>query len=870
MFLPSLSRRVPLSARPCLLVCAAVSALSVMAAAIAPAGAAGAADPGSGSATAPPMDPAFGGYRLPPQVLVDIIDAAPTPAVVLSPDRAWLLLLEQPGLPPIEEVAQPELRLAGLRLNPRTNGPSRDRNLSGLVLRRLEDGQERRITGLPPAAPITGVSWSPDGKRIACVVTLQDKLTLWAADLAGGQARSVTPADMALNGAYGRPYDWLAGSDGFVVRAVPAGRGPAPAAPLVPAGPVIQENLGRKAPARTLQDLLQNPHDEALFEYYTTSRLALLDLEGKAVELGDPAIFRAVDPSPDGKFLLVEMVHRPFSYSLQEDSFPLRVEIWDLRDISGKEKTPAGVARRVSPKIVHLAADLPLQDQVPIAFGSVPTGPREFTWRTDAPDELCWVEALDGGDGGAEADLRDRVFTLAAPFDGAPRPLITLGDRFGGVVWGNDDLALVSTWWWKTRNVKVWRVNPRDRDAEPDLLQDRSWQDRYSDPGQPLMHPGPFGRPVILADGGTIFLRGDGASPDGDRPFLDAYDLAGKSAVRLFRSEAPYYENPVDLIAVKERLLLTRRESQTMPPNYFLRNLDGGPPQQKTFFPDPAPQLAGIGKELIQYTRADGVKLTATLYLPAGYDKERDGPLPTLMWAYPTEFKSADDAGQVTDSPYRFTRVGWASPMLYLTQGYAVLDDPTMPIVGEGDIEPNDTFLQQLVSSAQAAVDEVVRRGVSDRDRIAIGGHSYGAFMTANLLAHCDLFRAGLPRSGAYNRTLTPFGFQSEERTLWEAPQVYFQMSPFMHADKIDEPILLVHGEADNNSGTFPMQSERMYGALKGHGATARLVLLPHESHGYRARESVLHLLWETVTWLDRYVKDAPPRTLATPEIQGS
>jgi len=450
--------------------------------------------------------------------------------------------------------------------------------------------------------------------------------------------------------------------------------------------------------------------------------------------------------------------------------------------------------------------------------------------------------------------------------------MMTLAQRYGGVTWGNSDLAFVTSWWWKTRNLKVWRVKPDDRDFTPAKIQDRSWQDRYADPGNPIMHYGKFGRNVILtADGGdTIFLIGDGASNEGNRPFLDTYSLKTGEAARLFRSEAPYFERPVELVDVEKRLVLTRRESQTDPPNYWLRDLKKDGLEQKTFFPDPNPQLAGISKELITYERADGVTLTGTLYLPAGYDKDTDGPLPMLMWAYPTEFKSKQDAGQVTDSPYRFTRVWWGSPMLYLTQGYAVLDDPTMPIVGEGDVEPNDTFIEQLVGSAQAAIDEVVRRGVADRDRIAIGGHSYGAFMTGNLLAHSDLFRLGLPRSGAYNRTLTPFGFQAEERTLWEAPEIYFQMSPFMHADKINEPILLVHGEADNNSGTFPMQSERMYGALKGHGATVRLVMLPHESHGYRARESIMHLLWETTTWLDRYVKNAEPRTLEAQEVEGS
>jgi len=791
-------------------------------------------------------------YQMPDPVLAAMIDAPPTPGVALSPDHQWLLLLEQPGLPPISEVAAPELRLAGLRINPRSMGPSRDRPLDGLLFRRLSDGKEVRVAGLPAEAAITGVSWSPDGKRIAFVVQADDRLSLWTAELENGRARRVTPEDVRLNGVYGRPYDWLADGEHLVARIVPADHGEAPAESHVPTGPVVQENLGKKAPARTLQDLLENPHDELLFRYYTTSQIVVLELDGDMERLGDPAMVRMMDPSPDGRYLLVQTVQPPFSYSLQESSFPRRIAVWDLQEGS----------------LAHLVADLPLQDQVPVAFGSVPTGPRSVQWRDDAAAELAWTEALDGGDGGAEAEWRDRVFTLAAPFTGEPRELITLANRFGGISWGHDELAFVFAWWWQTRNMRAWHVAPGEPEREPRLVQDRSFQDRYNDPGRPLTTRNRWGRSVMLTtgDGMTIFMRGDGASPEGDRPFLDLWNVRTDAKERLFRSEAPHYENPVDLVDVKKRRLLTRRESQTEPPNYFVRELGSGELEQKTFFPDPTPQLAGIGKELVTYERADGVPLTGTLYLPAGYDAERDGPLPVLMWAYPTEYKSADDAGQVTDSPYRFTRVGWWSPMLFLTRGYAVLDDPSMPIIGEGETEPNDTFIEQLVMSAEAAVEMLVDRGVGDRDRMAIGGHSYGAFMAANLLAHSDLFRAGLPRSGAYNRSLTPFGFQAEERTFWEAPEIYFQMSPFMHADQIDEPILLVHGEADNNAGTYPMQSERMYGALKGLGATARLVMLPAESHGYRARESVMHLLWETDRWLEQYVKNAEPRTLAPTE----
>ncbi len=795
------------------------------------------------------------GYQMPPQILADIIDAPTTPGVSLSPNNEWMLLLERPGYPPIAEVAQPELRLAGLRINPRANGPSRGRNLNGLLFQNLESGKEVQVTDLPAEPRISSVTWAPNSKLIAFVINIDDRLTLWTAEVKNGKAKMISPNDMALNAVYGRPYRWLSDSKTIIARAIPAGRGPAPTEPIVPSGPVIQENMGKKAPARTLQDLLQNPYDESLYEYYTTSQLVKLNLKGKSENINEPAIFRHVSTSPDGKNLLVQMVQRPYSYSLKEGSFPKKVDVWNLKG-----------------ELVYEVANLPLQDQIPISFGSVASGRRSFSWRNDAAAELMWVEALDGGDGGVEATERDRVFTLAAPFDGEPEVLATLAQRYGGVTWGDGELAFVTSWWWKTRNVKVWHVQPSHRDRAPVLVEDRSWQDRYADPGTPVMHPNKYGRYVILTadDGETIFMDGSGASPDGDRPFLDSLNLKTMATTRLFRSEAPYYENPVELIDVDKRLVMTRRESQTEPPNYYLRDLKKDKLEQKTFFPDPNPQMQGISKEMITYERNDGVQLTGTLYLPAGYDKEKDGRLPCLMWAYPTEFKSKSDAGQVTDSPYRFTRVWWGSPMLYLTRGYAVFDDPTMPIIGEGEEESNDTFIEQLVASAQAAIDAVVDKGVVDRDRIAIGGHSYGAFMTGNLLAHSDLFRLGLPRSGAYNRTLTPFGFQSEERTLWEAPQVYFKMSPFMHADKINEPILLVHGAADNNSGTFPMQSERMYGALKGHGATARLVMLPHESHGYRARESIMHLLWETSTWLDRYCKNAPPRTLEAGEMSGS
>jgi len=778
-------------------------------------------------------------YQTPSQALVDVVDAPTTPAVSLSPDQATLLLMEVPSLPSIAELSEPELRLAGVRISPLNRGRSRTRPYSGLRLLDRASGSERPITGLPENPRIENVRWSPDSKRIAFTLALRERIEPWIVEADTASTRRL--ADVALNLTAGSAPEWLPDSTGLIATVVPLGVGGAPAESPVPVGPVIEESLGREAPGRTWQDLLEDSHDEALFDHYFTSRLARLGLDGTVERLGERGIITSFDPAPAGTHLLVETVHRPYSYRVPYFRFPRRIEVWSR-----------------SGRVVHQLADLPLQEEVPITFGSVPTGPRSVHWRADAPATLVWVEALDGGDARVEATERDRLFSLAAPFGGAPSVLATLGLRFAGATWGTDELALIAESWWQTRQLRVWRVEAEDP-ATAVLIEDRSYEDRYADPGNPETRIDANGRRVLVTGSGAdqLFRIGAGASPEGDRPFLDRVDLVTGETTRLFHSEAPSYELPIQLLTDAEGnpidLVLTRRESKTEPPNYFLRDLGSGELRQLTHFTDPTPQLTGLKKELIRYPRADGVELTATLYTPPGWEPSQ-GPLPMLMWAYPREFKSADAAAQVRDSPHRFDRVNEWSPLIWLAKGYAVLDDPAMPIVGEGDQESNDTYVEQLVASAKAAVDEVVRRGVTEPGRIAIGGHSYGAFMTANLLAHSDLYAAGIARSGAYNRTLTPFGFQAEQRTFWEAPEVYFAMSPFMHADKVNEPILLIHGMMDNNSGTFPIQSERYFAALKGHGATARLVMLPFESHGYRSRQSLLHMLWETEQWLDRYV----------------
>jgi dipeptidyl aminopeptidase/acylaminoacyl peptidase len=740
------------------------------------------------------------------------------------------------------------LKLAGFRINPRNNGQANSRIawLNALSFQPVAGGAARSVA-LPANVRFTSATWSPDGTRLAFLVGVPNALELWVADRATAKARRVATS---VNATFGNSYDWLPDSSGLLVRTVPAGRGPAPQGMQAPSGPTIQENAGRTAPVRTFQDLLKNSADEALFEYYFTSQLALVKVDGSALRaIGQPGLHYGSSVSPNGQFLLLTRAKRPFSYVVPAALFPTEIVVTDLNG-----------------RVVRQLANLPLRDDIPTQFDAVAPGPRSAQWRADKPATLVWVEAQDGGDVRREAAVRDRIFMLDAPFTGQPRKLVDLKDRYAGIAWGRDDYAIAFSQWWNTRRETRITVNP-SQPGEGRVLLERNYQDRYNDPGEPVMRPNMQGRPVMhfTADGRGVFMTAPGASREGEFPFLARMDLTTGQTERLWQAKMPHYESLVAILDDQGERLLTRRESRVDPPNLYLRTRSGGSPVQITSFKDPAPQLAGVTQRLVTYKRSDGVDLSGTLYLPAGYDEKRDGPLPLLLWAYPTEFTDPKVAGQVVDTQNRFTRPGGSSHLFLLTQGYAILDNPTMPIVGWNGAEANDTYVEQLVSSAQAAVDAVVAMGVADRRRIAVGGHSYGAFMTANLLAHSDLFRTGIARSGAYNRTLTPFGFQAEQRSYWEAVDTYTQMSPFTHVQKIKEPILLIHGEADDNSGTFPVQSERFYAALKGQGANVRYVVLPLEAHGYRARESVMHTLWEMTRWLDRHVKAAPAHDPAGP-----
>jgi dipeptidyl aminopeptidase/acylaminoacyl peptidase len=781
------------------------------------------------------------GYKKPPQEVLDILTAAVTPTASVSPARDTMLLSTGLRYPPIADLAQPMLRLAGLRINPNTNGPHRYQYAVALTLKRINDGSEIKIA-LPPGAKIGPPQWSANGKHFAFTNTTNTGIELWVGNSANGNVRKLK--GVALNDTEGDSVQWMPDNKTLLVQLVPAKRSAAPAASGVPREPNSQESSGRVGPVRTFQDLLKTPHDEDLLEYYATSQLALVDSSnGRLTEVGQPAIFQSEDVAPDGQHILVARIRRPFSYLYPTFAFPRDVEVWDLKG-----------------KVAHKLASLPLADQVPI--DGVVTGPRSYRWRPTEPATLVWVEALDGGDPKKKVAHRDRALMLKAPFAGPPTELTRTEHRFSGAAFGEKDGLLTVTDFDRDRRwLRTFVMNADKPGEAPKLVWSRSAQDRYGDPGTPVTRVLPNGKRAILQNGDWIYLTGTGATPEGDRPFLDRFNLQTQKSERLFRSDKIQYESVVALLADDASKFITRHESTTAAPNYYLHtsgNPAGNPIVPLTNFPDPTPQLRGIKKQLVTYKRADGVQCSFTLYLPPGY---KEGTrLPTVVWAYPLEFNDPGTAGQVTGSTQRSTQIVGSSHLFFLLQGYAVLDNTTMPVVGDPETV-NNTYVEQIVMSAKAAIDKAAEMGVTDPERVGVGGHSYGAFMTANLLAHSDLFSAGIARSGAYNRTLTPFGFQSERRTLWEAPDMYIKVSPFMVAHKINEPILFIHGEADDNTGTFPIQSERMYQAVRGHGGTVRLVTLPLEAHGYAGRETIEHVLYEMITWFDKYVKNAPSRS---------
>ncbi len=779
-------------------------------------------------------------YQKPPQEILELVDVPLAPSTLIDSDAKRIIFLYRDQYKSIAELSEEELRLGGLRINPVTNISSRARYYNNIQVKDMKADQPTQVKGLPEEPRLTNFSWSPDESKMAFTHTTSKGVELWVADLKTATAKKLTGP--TLNANMRDVLNWYRDNSAILVKMLPQDRkeliNPETA---VPTGPTVSVSDGKEAQNRTYQDLLKNPNDEFNFEQLARAELVKVDLNGKTSKWLEPKMYNDISFSPDGNYVMVNHIKKPFSYLVPYYRFPSETTIY----------TKDG-------KLVNQVNNVPLIEDLPKGFMAEREGRRNLSWRNDAPATLVYAEVLDGGDPENEVEFRDEIFLLDAPFKGEGKSILKTKDRFGGIMWGDRNTAIAVDYWWNNRNTRTYVFDPSNPEQEPKVLFDRNYQDRYSDPGSFVMVKNKYGQQILKTVNNHTFLLGDGYTPEGQFPFVDRLNLENGETDRLYQSKYnDRKETLVEAIDMEEGKILVRIEASAEYPNYFIRDIDNEEDLTRvTNFENPFKSLENVSKEVITYKRDDGLELNGTLYLPEGYDKENPEKLPMIVWAYPREFKDKNSASQNTSNANDFTYPYYGSPIYWVNRGYVVLDDASFPIVGEGEEEPNDSFRDQLVANGKAAIDAVDAMGYIDRDRVAVGGHSYGAFMTANLLSHSNLFAAGIARSGAYNRTLTPFGFQSEERNYWEAPEVYYNMSPFMHADKMKTPLLLIHGEADNNSGTYPMQSERYFNALKGLGATARLVMLPKESHGYSAKESVLHVLWEQDRWLEKYVKN--------------
>lgn len=778
-------------------------------------------------------------FQTPAASILQLADYTPTPSVTMDTKKEYMLLSYRNAYKSLEDLNQDEICLGGLRINPTTNIATRMNYFNNLKLKKVLDTDLIQIKGLPENTHIGHVTWSPDETKIAFTHTSSSGVELWVIDVKTQQATQLTKA--CVNANVGNPLNWYRDNNKILVRLLQKDR-PAliDAQKEIPKGPYVSESDGSKSHNRTYPDLLKNPTDEKNFVTITTSELYSIDLTGKAELFKAADMFVSEIFSPDGKYLLVTTLRKPFSYLVQLNRFAQLSIVYD--SMGNKVKT---------------VNEIPLSEILPQGFMAVREGKRAMNWRTDQPATLYYAVAQDKGDPQIEVEHRDLLYQWEAPFEKEPSFLTKTISRYYHVIWGNDTVAIMQDEWYDTRNEKTYLFNPSRPELDPIILSDRNFQDVYSDPGNFEATKNKYGKYVLAIENENLYRIGDGFTPNGQFPFIDELNLKTLESKRIYQSE--YTDKMEEIFSIedfKNGEVMVRIQSKNEYPNYFFRNIyDKEKLTQITYFPNSFESIKDVYKEQIKYYRADGVELSGTLYLPVGYNKSSGEKLPLLIWAYPAEYKDKNSAGQSTNNPNEFTFPYYGSFVYWVTRGYAVLDDAAFPIIGEGESEPNDSFIQQLVDNAKAAIDAVDQLGYIDRKKVAVGGHSYGAFMTANLLTHCDLFACGIARSGAYNRTLTPFGFQSEQRNYWDAMEVYTSMSPFMNAEKMKTPLLLVHGESDNNPGTFTLQTERYFQALKGLGAPVRMVILPKEAHGYVARENIMHLLWEQDQFLEKFLK---------------
>lgn len=777
-------------------------------------------------------------FQKPSEEILKLADYERPPSVFMNSNKDVMIFVYRPTYKELKDLNQEEVRLAGLRINPKTNISSTLSYVNNIKIKKVGEKKEIQVKNLPEEARLSYFSFSPDEKYLSFTNTTSNGVELWVVELATGKAKKVTKDN--LNANMGRPYSWMKDSNSFIVCALPSDRPELlDEDSFLPTGPIVATSSGEVSQNRTYQDMLKNKFDEENFKILTTSELFIVEVNGKMTPFANAGIYSGISVSPDGEYVMVSSIHEPFSYMVPYYRFPFTTKIYDAKGNHIKEVN-----------------NVPLNEVLPQGFSSVREGKRSMGWRADQPSTLYYVEALDRGDQANEVEFRDEVFIWEAPFTKEPESLFKLSSRYAGINWGNEENLFISEFWFDTRNIKTHWLNPTTKESK--LIVDRNYQDVYSDPGDFYTEKNKFGRETVVVKENKVHLIGDGYTKEGQFPYIDELDLTTFETKRIYTiNSTDKKEDIIDVLNLDRGEILLRSQSPVDYPNFYIRNYKQNIDIQLTNFLNPFESLKGVHKEVITYFREDGVELSGTLYLPAGYDKEaKTEKLPLLIWAYPSEYVDKATAGMSTKNPNSFTYPYYGSFVYWVAKGYAVLDDASFPIVGEDDKEPNDTFIEQLIANGKAAIDAVDSLGYIDRKRVGVGGHSYGAFMTANLLSHSDLFACGIARSGAYNRTLTPFGFQREQRNYWDNPDLYNRMSPFMSADKMKTPMLLVHGEDDNNSGTYTEQTKRYFDALKNLGAPVRMVLLPKESHGYVAKENIFHLLYEQDVFLEKYLKE--------------
>jgi dipeptidyl aminopeptidase/acylaminoacyl peptidase len=810
-------------------------------------------------------------YILPPESVQELFsrDKNYVTLDALSPDGKHFLVTRSTELSTLEKMSFETYRLAELEFRPKTNRHwyLDTFGMNGLRVYSFEQRQLKDIP-IPADTIVSDMMWSPDGGKVAFLAHRPEGTRVWTADVATGKTSPLGDAFVmaTLTGRRGRGTPATSGSrmlqwtpKGTVITLlVPSDRGPEPERG-VPKSPIIRRTREKPSPTRTQPFLLKDEHDMALFRYYTTAQMAEL-APGKAPrKIGEPAVYMGFSSSPDGQYILAEKLVEPFSFIVGYSSFPNRLDVMDLDG-----------------KVVSNIREIPLQEnQTRRSSQVLQDFPREVVWHpSGATLGFLWKEEKKRDEEGEESEdeertpRRDRIMSLAPPFDMSQVKLHVLNtdkdQSFNGIRYAMEgDFAFVTVRdsdnenGESTEKIVAYHLG-RDDPTEQIVVPEYDPDDIIDHPGEILTQRTQNGIVYALTSskGGQVYLEGDGLKEDfKPQPFVDRVAIGGGQKERVFEGGKDMYERPLVPLDPDLSQMIVARESKAEFPNSYLWSPSGSM-NKLTANQDPFPEITGVKRVDFTFTRRDGLEIQGRISLPVGY--QEGTRVPAMFWTYPSEYSSEKEYEEdaIRDRNHnRFTHLSylrWSD--IWLSQGYALVH-PDVPIIDKGNTY-NDNYVQHMVDSLYAAIRKVDQMGYIDVDRIGHGGHSYGAFATANLLAHTPFFKAGIAGNGAYNRSLTPMGFQSERRFIWDTHGLYLEMSPFFQADRIDTPILLYHGADDNNTGTFPIQSDRLIQALTGLGKTAVLYKYPYESHSPRAKATYMDIWARWLEWFDKYVKN--------------